>query len=162
MGFIKKLVVLPVAILGMLPTSAQESKKVVFFSAQQMANDIRKAPAGSMGDSAINLIERTPGHAGILARRTKPGKAEVHETQADVLVVLDGGCTLVTGGTVIAGAQTEPGEIRGSGIQGGEEHQLAKGDFIRIPAGVPHWVKKITGNEIVYLAVKYADKDGKD
>ena len=158
MGSIKKLAVLAVAILGILSTSAQESKKVVFFSAQQIENNIRKAPANSMGESEINLIERTANQAGILLRRTKPGKAEVHETQADVWLVLDGGCTFVTGGTVIGGAPTEPGEIRGSGIQGGEEHQIAKGDFIRVPAGVPHWVKKITGTEIVYIVVKYADK----
>jgi len=159
MASIKKLAVLAGATLAMLPTAAQESKKVVFFSAQQIENDIRKAPRNSTGDSMINLIEHTPSHAGILARRIQPGRAEVHETQADALLVIDGGCTFVTGGTVIGGTQTEPGEIRGSGIQGGEEHQLAKGDFIRIPAGVPHWVKKITGNEIVYIVVKYADKE---
>lgn len=158
MGSIKQLAVLGVVILGMLPTLAQESQKVVYFSAQQMEIDIRKAPANSIGESEINLIERTPNQAGILLRRTKPGKAEVHEMQADVWYVIDGGCTLVTGGSVMGGAQTEPGEIRGSGIQGGEEHRLAKGDFIRVPAGVPHWIKKITGNEIVYIVVKYADK----
>ena len=157
MGSIKQLAVLAVIILGILPTSAEERQKVVYFSAQQMENDIRQAPANSIGESEINLIERTPNQAGILLRRTKPGKAEVHQMQADVWYVIDGGCTLVTGGSVVGGAPTEPGEIRGSGIQGGEEHRLAKGDFIRIPAGVPHWIKKITGNEIVYIVVKYAE-----
>ena len=157
MGSIKQLAVLAVIILGILPTSAEERQKVVYFSAQQMENDIRQAPANSIGESEINLIERTPNQAGILLRRTKPGKAEVHQMQADVWYVIDGGCTLVTGGSVVGGAPTEPGEIRGSGIQGGEEHLLAKGDFIRIPAGVPHWIKKITGNEIVYIVVKYAE-----
>ena len=54
------------------------------------------------------------------------------------------------------GTQTAPGEIRGSGISGGEERTIAKGDFIRVPPGVPHWVKKIEGKEIVYIVVKYA------
>lgn len=158
MGPLKQLAVVVVAILGMLPAAAQESHQVVFFSAQQIETNIRKAPANGIGESEINLIERTPDHAGILLRRTKPGKAEVHESQADVWYVIDGGCTLVTGGTVMGGAQAEPGEIRGSGIQGGEEHRLAKGDFIRVPAGVPHWIKQITGKEIVYIVVKYPDK----
>lgn len=158
MESIKQLAVLGVVILAMLPTSAEESQKVVYFSAQQMENDIRKAPANNIGESEINLIERTPNQAGILLRRTMPGKAEVHEMQGDVWYVIDGGCTLVTGGSVMGGTQAGPGEIRGSGIQGGEEHRLAKGDFIRVPAGVPHWIKKITGNEIVYIVVKYADK----
>jgi len=32
---------------------------------------------------------------------------------------------------------------------------ISKGDFIRVPAGVPHWVKKIDGKEIVYIVVKF-------
>jgi len=153
----------PIQILAILtvlasPVSAQDPTKIVYFPAKQMDVDLHKLPLNEIGESEINLIERTPNQAGILLRRTKPGKAEVHAMQADVWYVIDGGCTLVTGGSVMGGAQTEPGEIRGSGIQGGEEHRLAKGDFIRVPAGVPHWIKKISGNEIVYIVVKYADK----
>jgi mannose-6-phosphate isomerase-like protein (cupin superfamily) len=141
-----------------MPVLAQDSSKTVFSTAKQMDVDLHKLPLNEIGESEINLIERTPGHAAILLRRTKPGMAEVHETQADVWYVIDGGCAFVTGGTVVGGSPSAPGEIRGSGITGGEERQLAKGDFIRVPAGVPHWVKKIEGKEIVYIVVKYAEK----
>jgi mannose-6-phosphate isomerase-like protein (cupin superfamily) len=137
---------------------AQDTSKVVYFSSKKMDADLHKLPLNQIGESEINLIERTPGHAAILLRRTLPGKAEVHEHQADVWYVIDGGCEFVTGGTVVAGAQESPGEIRGTSISGGDEHHLAKGDFIRVPAGVPHWVKKIEGKEIVYIVVKYAEK----
>ena len=148
--------VLGVALLAS-QLAAQDSK-VVYYSGQQIESDIRKAHANDIGESEINLIERMPQHAGILLRRTKPGKAEVHTSEADVWYVIDGGCVLVTGGTVIAGAQESPGQIRGTGISGGTEYKLAKGDFIRIPAGVPHWIKKIEGGELVYIVVKYTDK----
>ena len=69
--------------------------------------------------------------------------------------MIDGGCVLVTGGSLIDAKQEGPGQIRGSGISGGEERKIGKGDFIRIPPGVPHWVKKIDGGEIVYIVVKY-------
>ena len=72
--------------------------------------------------------------------------------------MIDGGCVLVTGGAVIAGTQESPGQIRGTGISGGTEYKLGKGDFIRIPAGVPHRIKKIEGGELVYIVVKYTDK----
>jgi len=137
---------------------AQEASKVVYFSAKQMDVDLRKLPLNNIGESEINLIERTPEHAAILLRRTAPGKAEIHEHQADVWYVIDGGCEFVTGGTVAGGAQESPGEIRGTSISDGETHHLTKGDFIRVPAGVPHWVKKIEGKEIVYIVVKYAEK----
>ena len=149
--------ILLIALYGSHLTAAQDSK-VVYYSGKQIESDIRNAPANEIGESEINLIERTPQHAGILLRRTKPGKAEVHTTEADVWYVIDGGCILVTGGTVIMGAQEKPGQIRGTGISGGTEYKLGKGDFIRIPAGVPHWIKKIEGGELVYIVVKYTDK----
>ncbi len=146
------------AVLLVLPVAAQNGEKVVFVPAKQIETDIQKAPANDIGESEINLIERTREHAAILLRRTAPGKAEVHEYETDVWYVIDGGCVFVTGGSVVGGAQTEPGQIRGSGITGGEERKIAKGDFIRVPPGIPHWVKKIDGKEIVYIVVKFAAK----
>ena len=141
-----------------LPSLAQDAAKVVYVPAKQMDIDLHKLPLNNIGESEINLIERTPEHAAILLRRTLPGKAEVHEHQADAWYVIDGGCVFVTGGSVVNGAPSGPGEIRGASIAGGDEHHIAKGDFISVPAGVPHWVKKIEGKEIVYIVVKYSEK----
>ncbi len=131
----KKLTFITISLLLTLPTAAQDASKVVFVPANQIESQIRKAPANAIGESEIDLIEHTPEHAAILLRRTAPGKAEVHQNR---------------------GVQTAPGEIRGSSISGGEERTIAKGDFIRVPAGVPHWVKQIEGKEIVYIVVKLA------
>src|SRR5712691_10102674 len=139
-----------------LPAAAQDAAKVVFVPAAQIESDIRKAPANSIGESEINLIEHVPEHTAILLRSTAPGQAEIHDNETDVWYVIDGGCVFVTGGTVAGGAQISPGQIRGSGISGGEERKIAKGDFLRVPPGVPHWVKKIEGKEIVYIVVKFA------
>ena len=38
---------------------------------------------------------------------------------------------------------TGPEEVRGESIEGGEDHQLSKGDVIVIPAGTPHWFKSV-------------------
>ena len=149
----RKIGALAVAVLFALVTAAQEVK-VVFVPGKQIEGDIRKAPA-SNGAQEIHLIERTADHAAILLRRTAPGKGEVHENETDVWYVIDGGCILVTGGSLIDAKSEGPGQIRGSGISGGEERKIGKGDFIRIPTGVPHWVKKIEGGEIVYIVVKY-------
>jgi len=146
------------ALVGVLVVAfvatAQEAAKLVYVPAKQIEADIRKASANN-GEQEINLIERTPDHAGILLRRTLPGKAEVHETETDVWYVIDGGCILVTGGSLIDAKPEGPGQIRGTGITGGEERKIGKGDFIRIPNGMPHWVKKIEGGELVYIVMKY-------
>jgi len=141
-------------LLAAVAALGQDAAKLVYVPGKQIEEDIRKARA-NMGEQEINLIERTQDHAGILLRRTQPGKAEVHTTETDVWYVIDGGCVLVTGGTLVDGAEAGPGQIRGSGITGGEERKIGKGDFIKIPNGMPHWVKKIEGQEIVYIVVKY-------
>jgi mannose-6-phosphate isomerase-like protein (cupin superfamily) len=152
----RRMWILAGVLLAAVAAMGQVAAKLVYVPGKQIEEDIRKAPANN-GEQEINLIERTPGHAGILLRRTLPGKAEMHETETDIWYVIDGGCILVTGGNLIDAKQESPGQIRGSGISGGEERKIGKGDFIRIPNGVPHWVKKIEGGEIVYTVVKYVD-----
>ena len=154
-----RIVVIALAVLTAIPVSAQDASKVVYYSAHQMIAGLNKAPANNIGESEINLIDHVPDqHAAILLRRTKPGKAEVHTNEADIWYVIDGGCVLVVGGTEVGGKEESPGQIRGTEITGGTDYKLAKGDVIRIPHGVPHWVKKIEGGELVYIVVKYADK----
>jgi glc operon protein GlcG len=87
------------------------------------------------------------------SRREMPGMAEIHTKDADIVYVLDGTATLVTGGTAVDAKVTEPDELRGSSISDGEAHELMKGDVIIIPAGVPHWFKEVS-NPFLYYVVK--------
>jgi glc operon protein GlcG len=77
------------------------------------------------------------------SHRDGPGKAEVHDHETDIIYVLEGTATFVTGGRVVGGEITAPGEIRGAGIEGGETRKLVKGDVVVVPQGVPHWFKDI-------------------
>lgn len=77
------------------------------------------------------------------SHRDGPGKAEVHEHETDIIYVLEGTATFVTGGKVVGGEMTGPGEIRGAGIEGGETRKLVKGDVVVVPQGVPHWFKDL-------------------
>ncbi|MGH7380984.1 MAG: heme-binding protein [Candidatus Methylomirabilales bacterium] len=87
------------------------------------------------------------------SRRDAPGIAEVHTWEIDVIYVLEGSATFVTGGTLVDPKTTEPGQIRGPSIQGGETRRLAKGDVIIVPNGVPHWFKEVQG-PFLYFVVK--------
>lgn len=77
------------------------------------------------------------------SHRDAAGKAEVHEHETDIIYVLEGTATFVTGGKVIGGEMTAPGEIRGAGIEGGETRKLVKGDLVIVPQGTPHWFKEV-------------------
>jgi glc operon protein GlcG len=87
------------------------------------------------------------------SHREGPGQAEVHEQDADIIYVLEGSATFVTGGTVEGGKATAPGEIRGSAITGGDVRRIAKGDVLIVPAGTPHWFTEVPG-PLNYYVVK--------
>jgi glc operon protein GlcG len=87
------------------------------------------------------------------SHRDKAGVVEVHEQDADIIYVLEGSAVLVTGGEAIGARTVAPGEIRGSGIKGGETRTISKGDVIIVPAGTPHWFKEVPG-PLNYYVVK--------
>ncbi len=98
------------------------------------------------------LLE-TAGYKVHASRRVEPGQAEIHTLDTDVIYVVDGSATLVTGGRAIDTKQIAPNEIRGTKIEGGEEHQITKGEVIVIPNGVPHQFTAVTG-ELHYFVCK--------
>jgi len=87
------------------------------------------------------------------SHRDEPGIVEVHTRDTDIIYMLEGSATLVTGGTVIDGKTIEPEEIRGSESKGGESRTITKGDVVIIPNGTPHWFKEVNG-PINYYVVK--------
>ena len=87
------------------------------------------------------------------SRREAAGMAEVHTRDTDIVYVLDGAATLVTGGAVVGGQTTAMDEIRGASIEGGETRRLVKGDVVVVPNGVPHWFKQVDG-PLLYYVVK--------
>ena len=98
------------------------------------------------------LLE-TAGYKVHASRRVEPGQAEIHTLDTDVIYVVEGSATLVTGGKAIDAREIAPNEIRGSKIEGGEEHQISKGQVIVIPNGVPHQFTTVTG-ELHYFVCK--------
>ncbi|MBI4887299.1 MAG: hypothetical protein HY824_09410 [Acidobacteria bacterium] len=89
----------------------------------------------------------------VLAQRRGSGEVEVHDTTNHVFIIVEGEATLVTGGTLVGGKQTAPGQIRGSDVKGGQTHHLTKGDVITIPAKTPHWFKEVPTKTVAYYAV---------
>jgi glc operon protein GlcG len=85
--------------------------------------------------------------------RAMAGQVEVHDKETDIFYITDGEATIVTGGTMIGGAQKSPGQMLGKSIQGGETRHLSKGDVMVIPAGTPHWFKEVP-KSITYFVVK--------
>ena len=113
--------------------------------AQQQAAEVTYVPAEKVAAAftAGGRLAAGSDFSASGARRTGPGQAEIHAKETDIFYIVDGEATFVTGGTVIGGKESRPNQILGTGIDGGQVHNLKKGDFIVIPAGTPHWFKEV-------------------
>lgn len=86
------------------------------------------------------------------ANRSDAGNlAEVHAHWTHYVNILSGEATLTYGGTVVNPKDTGPGQIRGSGITGGKSISVHAGDFIQIPAGLPHMFNPPKGGTFHYV-----------
>ena len=79
----------------------------------------------------------------ILANRRGAGEVEVHDKTNHIFIIVEGEATFVTGGTLVGAKNTAPGQIRAASLNGGQTHQLKKGDVITVPAKTPHWWKDV-------------------
>ena len=87
------------------------------------------------------------------SRRDKPGLAEIHTLDTDIIYVMQGTATIVTGGTAVDAKEIAPNEFRGSRIEGGVTRQLSKGQVIIVPNNTAHWFKEVNG-EFLYYTIK--------
>ena len=117
---------------------------VSFFESKEVAAAFGKGAVLVNGDAGRNYMV----HA---SRRERPGQAEMHNEDTDIIYVLDGTATFVTGGSLVEGKETAPGEVRGAAIEGGETRRLKKGDVITVSSGTPHWFKEVQSPFLYYV-----------
>jgi glc operon protein GlcG len=127
---------------GMTPAN---QPSVLFFDAKQVSTSFTTGAALLDGNDHNYMVHTS--------RRDKPGLAEIHTLDTDIIYVLQGTATFVTGGTAVDAKETEPNEIRGSRIEGGVTRQLSKGEVIIVPNNTAHWFKEVNG-EFLYYTIK--------
>ena len=151
-----------VAVLCAVPAFAQqvvtpETTAGVYMSAADVAaavaklpkNPLASVPVFKIGPFNVNVEHRLGAPAAVQA-------ASVHDKDAELFYMMDGSATLVTGGKLVEGVQTGD-NWRGKAIDGGTAQKMSKGDFMMVPAGVPHWFTNIDGQITefsVHLPVK--------
>jgi len=123
------------------PADTQMSK-VLFFDASQVSTSFSKGAVLLDGTNRNYMVHTS--------RREKPGLAEIHTLDTDIIYVLEGSATFVTGGDAVEPKETAVNEIRGTRIEGGETRQLSKGDVIIVPNNTPHWFKEVSGTFLYY------------
>jgi len=130
-----------VMLVGQVGSHAASSAPVTYIPASKVAAAFERG---------VPLVE-TAGYKVHASRREAPGMAEVHVRDTDVIYVLEGTATLITGGEVVDGKTIAPDEIRGASIRGGTEQHLFKGDVFIVPNGVPHLFKELQAPFLYYV-----------
>ena len=123
-------------------------------------------PKDAITDSPIRAVDvggYRVGVFGVFRPKNLPGDAIAHETRTtEIYYMLEGGGTLVTGGTIIGikapPAGRAPGP-RGDKIEGGVSRHVSPGDIIIIPGRTPHWWSSLD-TDIRYLIFR-PDPDGR-
>jgi mannose-6-phosphate isomerase-like protein (cupin superfamily) len=132
------------SLIGLAYAAEQQSEAVTYIPHEKV--DATFARGGGP-------MLQTNNYKVMVSRRGGPGAVEIHEKDTDVFYIVDGTATFITGGKANGVTQKSPGEFGAKEIVGGEVHQLAKGDVIVIPNGVPHWFTK-TSVPFLYFVVK--------
>jgi uncharacterized protein GlcG (DUF336 family)/mannose-6-phosphate isomerase-like protein (cupin superfamily) len=156
-------------------TSADEDNELAGIGAAAIAAAMERGAANANGNgnghheaaayfAAADVAERfrrggllldTAGYKIDAGRREAPGEAEYHEHTVDVMHVLEGSATVILGGEMRGIREVAPGELRAAGVDGGERRDLAPGDVLAIPSGVPHQFVAVS-EPFLYFVVKVA------
>ncbi|MGB7202412.1 MAG: heme-binding protein [Pyrinomonadaceae bacterium] len=132
------------ALAGAAVLTEHKMSPVKFIDAKMVSDGFAKGAVLEDGSNGENYMV----HA---SRREKAGMSEIHELDTDIIYVLDGTATFVTGGKSVDSKMTAANEFRGSGVDGGETRQLKKGDVVIVPKGTPHWFKQVDGAFLYYV-----------
>ena len=108
---------------------------------------IAKAKAEHKGGNTVELVVNDEGYPFQLEHRTSTTPPSIHPTHAELIEVIEGSCTLVTGGKLVGAKPAAAGAMTqgGTAIEGGSTRKIAKGDYILVPANTPHQYTEVNG-----------------
>ncbi|MGE3511787.1 MAG: cupin domain-containing protein [Vicinamibacterales bacterium] len=112
---------------------------------------------GIYGKGAIHT-ERTPPYTVYAQKRDKPGAIEIHGDDTDIIIIMEGAATIVTGGIPVGKRQLRPNEWTADDAQNAVTTRASRGDVFIVPKGTIHWFKEVSGS-VGYYAVKVHEPD---
>jgi len=144
--------VLLAVLLGLaVPVTAQAQEAAhptkLFANAAEVDAALAKAKADHKGDSTNTsevLVSVGP-YPVQLEYRTGTTSPSVHKGRAELIYVVQGGCTLVTGGRLEGAKEGAGGNMSGTSITGGSSRKVAKGDYVLVPPDTPHQYTDVQG-----------------
>jgi quercetin dioxygenase-like cupin family protein len=90
-----------------------------------------------------------------MKRMDHGNRVEFHAHWIDYITVLSGEGTVTYGGAVTGASPAGVGETRGGTLSGATVQSIKPGDYIQIPAGVPHLINAAPGQELKFVLFKH-------
>jgi glc operon protein GlcG len=143
-------------------TSADEDQELALLGAQALAARANGSANGAAFFDRATVLDKFSTGGLLLdaaaykldaGRRDGPGEVEYHAHTVDVMHVVEGSATVVTGGEMVDVRHVSDGELRAGSVTGGHAHELSVGDVLAVPAGVPHQFTRVS-DPFLYFVVK--------
>ncbi len=97
---------------GINTSATPSSSEVVYFDSKKGAEGFSKGAV--LVDNGEYMMHAARNYMVHTSRHEKPGMAEIHTLDTDIIYVLDGSATIITGDTAVEPKPTAPNEIRGT------------------------------------------------
>jgi mannose-6-phosphate isomerase-like protein (cupin superfamily) len=150
-----KATILLMLVFSVVAPAADPAQPQFWSSAQQ--KDFDKSALSKLNADRHLGTERLLDSA-FVAYRNGNGEAEIHERQADLLLIRSGQGTVLVGGKIVEGKPSAPDEVRGKSIEGGTKYPIAAGDVLYIPANTVHQFLVEPGKSFTAMVVKITPK----
>jgi mannose-6-phosphate isomerase-like protein (cupin superfamily) len=144
------------ALACLVSVQAADPTQPLFWSVNQLKEIDQRANAKLNPERHLGT-ERLLDSA-FVAFRNGSGEAELHQKQADLIIVRSGGGAVLVGGKMIGGKPTGPDEVRGTSIEGATKYPIAAGDTLYIPANTVHQFWMEPGQSFTAMVVKLTPK----
>jgi hypothetical protein len=115
----------------------------------QIEQTLRQKLPEAANEFGGGLFDGSDYRIGVL-KRTVPGEVEIHQNDTDILYIISGTATLITGGEVVARRAISPVETRGTSIRNGVQHELGPGDVVVCSPAATALVQSCVGRNQLY------------
>lgn len=135
-----------------MPTAAAAK---TFTSSAEVQQLIVKAKADRKGDAptTIEPILAFAPYRANLEYRPIAGPAALHDTENEVMYVIEGSATITMGGQMVNPTRPNATNQAAASISGGSDTAIGKGDFIMVPHGTPHQITAVKDGPLVLMTL---------
>ena len=140
--------------LAQTPLRATPPDGFKFLSAEQLDQALMKTEQGHVYSGHVTTDHENY-WVEFMKRLDHGNLVEFHAHWTDYITILKGEGTVTYGGTLTGANPAGIGETRGGTLSGATVQPVKAGDYIQIPAGVPHIINAAPGQELKLVLFKH-------